>query len=256
MVDVQDAPKAEVTPHDGYKGNRLRVYGHSNFFYWWVVWAYGFVCAAFTVVLTKLDVTYPGNQVIPAGKGIVITSHPWIGVSFTGLLLAVAFLTNFRLKGTRSVIAILSIVVLTLAIHELGWWDAILAYFPHLLIFMNLAFYITVSTVLLALWLLATFVLDRLTIYEFTPGQVTRRSLVGDGTESFDATGLHVDRVADDYFINRVLGLGFIPGWGTADMRITTGTTGVRDKFVIENVLGPGVTDERIRKLMAIKPDM
>lgn len=248
-----EQPAAATSPPvllpDEFKHARLRVYGHSNFLYWWIVWAYGFLCAGFTWLLGSIKVPY-------AGKEVLVSAHPWVGISFTALLLAVAFLTNFRLKGSRSVIAILSIALLAFVLHNLGWWDVIVDIFPNLMIFMNLAFYLTVSAVLLLLWLLATFVLDRLTFWEFTPSQVTRRTWVGDGTESYDALGLHIDRVADDYFINRILGLGFVPGikGGTADLRIYT-SGAMREKFTIENVMRPNLIDERIRKLTSVKLD-
>ena len=31
-------------------GTEIRIYHHSPIIYWWVVWAYGFVCAALTYV--------------------------------------------------------------------------------------------------------------------------------------------------------------------------------------------------------------
>jgi hypothetical protein len=102
------------------------------------------------------------------------------------------------------------------------------------------------------LWLLATFVLDSLTYWEFTPGQVTRRQLWGAGSESFDAHGIHIDRVADDILINKILGLRWL-GYGTADLKFTT-TGGMSQRFTIENVWRANLRDEQIRELAVVRP--
>jgi hypothetical protein len=235
-------PKKEPEPE---RLQSLRIYGHSNFFYWWVVWAWGFVCA----LLTYFD----GRTVeLLAGKHLFVHSHAWVGVSFVIVMLVVTFQTNYRLKGSASFIALLVIALAAFITYNLGWWEYIVRIFPTLLIYMNLAFYVSLSTVLLALWLLATFVLDSLTYWEFTPGQVTRRQLLGEGSESFDAHGLHIDRVADDILINKVLGLRWL-GYGTADLKFTT-SGGVRERFTIENVWRANLRDEQIRELAVVRP--
>jgi hypothetical protein len=237
-------PKKEPQPE---KLESLRVYAHSNFFYWWIVWAYGFVCA----LLTYFD---GRTMEFVAGKHLFVHSHAWVGVSFVAVMLIVTFQTNYRLKGAASFIAILVLALAAFILYNLGWWEVIVRIFPTLLIYMNLAFYLTISTVLMALWLLATFVLDSLTYWEFTPGQVTRRQLWGEGAESYDAHGLHIDRVADDILINKVLGLRFL-GYGTADLKFTTAAAGgVRDRFTIENVWRANFRDEQIRELVVVRP--
>jgi hypothetical protein len=248
---AQPAPKA-VSPQPGppkppepERLQSLRVYGHSNFFYWWIVWAFGLVCALLTYIDGRTMELLPG-------KHLYVHSQAWVGISFVAVLLVVTFFTNYRLKGSASFIAILVIALAAFIMYNLGWWEVIFRIFPTLLIYMNLAFYVSLSSVLLILWLLATFVLDSLTYWEFTPGQVTRRQLLGEGSESFDAHGLHIDRVADDILINKILGLRFL-GYGTADLKFTT-AGGVRERFTIENVWRANWRDEQIRELAVVRP--
>lgn len=225
----------------------LRVYGHSNLFYWWIVWAYGFVCA----LLTYLD----GRTVeLIAGKHLYVHSQAWVGISFVAVLLVVTFFTNYRLKGSASFIAILSVALLAFVMYYLNLWEVVFRVLPTLLIYMNLAFYVSLSTVLLALWALAIFVLDGLTYWEFTPGQVTRRHTLVESSESYDAHGLHIDRVSDDILINKILGLWFL-GYGTADLKFTT-SGAVRETFTIENVWRANLRDEQIRDLVVVRPNM
>src|SRR5215470_16376801 len=139
----------------------LHVYQHSNFFYWWVVWAYGFLCALLTY--------FNGRTVnLFAEKQLYVHSSAWVGISFVALLLIVIFFTNYRVKGANSFIMILGIALLALFMAYMGWWGPVFNILPSLLIYMNLAFYVSVSTVLLGLWVLATLILDHLTYWEFT----------------------------------------------------------------------------------------
>src|SRR5262245_7811159 len=55
----------------------LRITGHSDLLYWWIVWAYGFFCAGVTRVW--------GDPIQVGGKAVYIHPAPWVGVSFTGL---------------------------------------------------------------------------------------------------------------------------------------------------------------------------
>src|SRR5262249_56741117 len=106
--------------------------------------------------------------------------------------------------------------------------------------------------VLLVLWALAFFVLDRLSYWEFTPGQVTLRHRLAESTESFDTFGSHLDRIADDFLINKILGLRFL-GYGTADLKFTT-SGAVRNTFTIDNVWRANLRDRQIRDLIVVRP--
>jgi hypothetical protein len=243
----REAVQKEAVQKELAKLEVLHVYQHSNFFYWWVVWAYGFFCAI---------LTYFNGHTVPffADRQLYVHSSAWVGISFVALLLIVTFFTNYRVKGANSFIMVLGIALVALAMHLLGAWEVIFNLFPALLIFMNLAFYVTLSTALLLLWLFATFVLDRLTYWEFTPGQVTLRHRLAESSESFDAHGLHLDRISDDILINKILGLRFL-GYGTADLRFTT-SGAVRNTFTIENVWNANLRDAQIRELIVVRPNV
>jgi hypothetical protein len=245
QVSLQAPPPKQPEPE---RLQSLRVYGHSNFLYWWAVWAYGFVCALFTY--------FSGNKVEFAEniKEVYVSEHAWVGISFVAVLLIVAFFTNYRLKGSASFIAILIIAVASLIMYIMHWWEIVFRIFPALLIYMNLAFYVVMSSVLLVLWLLATFALDRLTYWEFTPGQITKHQLLGEGAESYDAHGLHIDRVADDILINKILGLRWL-GYGTADLKVMTAGA-LPKSFTIENVWRANLRDDQIRELAVVRPNV
>jgi hypothetical protein len=243
----KEAVQKEAVQKELAKLEILQVYQHSNFFYWWVVWAYGFFCA----ILTYFD-RHTVN--LFADKQLYVHSSAWVGISFVALLLIVTFFTNYRVKGANSFIMVLGIALVALAMHLLGWWEIVFNSFTALLIFMNLAFYVAFSTALLLLWLLATFVLDRLTYWEFTPGQVTLRHRLAESSESFDAHGLHLDRISDDILINKILGLRFL-GYGTADLKFTT-SGAVRNTFTIENVWRANLRDAQIRELIVVRPNV
>jgi hypothetical protein len=250
--DLQkEPPKEPLQTEPLHKGPArleiLHVYQHSNFFYWWIVWAYGFLCALLTYFNGRTANLF-------AGKELYVHSSAWVGISFVALLLIVTFFTNYRVKGANSFIMILGIALAAFVMHYLGAWEIIFESIPALLIFMNLAFYVALSTGLLLLWLLATFVLDRLTYWEFTPGQVTLRHRLAESSESFDAHGLHLDRISDDILINKILGLRFL-GYGTADLRFTT-SGAVRNTFTIENVWRANLRDEQIRELIVVRPNV
>ena len=116
----------------------LHVYQHSNFFYWWIIWAYGFVCALLTY--------FNGRTVnLFADKQLYVHSSAWVGISFVALLLVVIFFTNYRVKGANSFIMVLGIGLVAFAMHYLGAWEIVFRSFPALLIFMNLAFYVSLS---------------------------------------------------------------------------------------------------------------
>jgi hypothetical protein len=74
--------------------------------------------------------------------------------------------------------------------------------------------YIFLSTVLLVLWALNFFVLDRQTYMIFNPGQVRVRLEIGGGEMVYDATGMTIQKQRNDLF--RHWGLGF----GSGDLLI------------------------------------
>ena len=142
-------PVAVVPEHE------IRVYGHNNLFYWWPVWAAGFLLAFLTYldghvmavvpagtevesgqVLPGHDdrprdvlVAPPGQPVPPlpgAAPGessprLLMAANNNYGVAFVGVLLLVVVSTNFLLRGLLSVVAVagIAITILFLGAHGL-----------------------------------------------------------------------------------------------------------------------------------------
>jgi hypothetical protein len=77
---------------------------------------------------------------------------------------------------------------------------------------------------------------------------------LSESSESYDAHGLHLDRVADDILINKIIGLRWL-GYGTADLRITT-SGATRETFTIENVWRANLRDDQIRDLIVVRPNV
>src|ERR1044071_1375151 len=133
---------------------RLIVYQHSDLLYWWVVWAYGFLCAS----LTWLQ----GKPVVLSADGRPVLFYPgaWLGISFVALVLFVLIFTNARARGVKSLVLFLFLLVAGLVVQLVWGWNEILAFFPLLLVNMNLAFYLMFSGALLVAWLFVVMVTD------------------------------------------------------------------------------------------------
>jgi hypothetical protein len=218
----------------------VRVYSHSPIFYWWPVWAVGYLLA----LLTWLQ----GESV--QFHDFVVRIHPnhTLGVIFTFTVLLVILMTHFSVRGIASLAVILGGIALFLFIAYMGWWDDVLRALGNLAIFMNLGFYFFFSTCMFIVWALAVFVFVRLNYYIFRPGQLIHVRVWGGGEESFDTRGMSVLKMQDDLFRHWVLGLG------SGDMHVAT--TGARKAdFVVHNVLFIGWKLEALQKLVATKPD-
>jgi hypothetical protein len=223
------------------------VYRHSHLFYWWPVWLLGFVFALVSWIgdrhmaivpahteaaeRRKVEVT-PGGPlaerdvlILPAGKHlptrkdaegnvdvaqptIYIAPHPTIGTIYLFVLLAVVVLTNISLRGLWSFLLLMTIALVIVILYLANAWGAIFRNVGQLSIYINMGGYFLISAVLLALWALNFFVLDRMTYMIFTPGQVRVRLEIGGGEMCYDATGMTVQKQRADLFRHWGLGLG------------------------------------------------
>src|SRR6185295_2071968 len=68
------------------KEKDLRIYQHSNLFYWWVVWAYGLLCAAITYA-QGIGIHELARRTEAAEKVVLFHASPWLGISFIGVVL-------------------------------------------------------------------------------------------------------------------------------------------------------------------------
>ncbi|HEY1187035.1 MAG TPA: hypothetical protein VGE74_05225 [Gemmata sp.] len=258
--------------------SEIRIYGHSDLFYWWPVWVVCFLMAGLTFLDghvmavvpqgTKVEnvaappgsgktqealVVPPGQTVPPATSSssdtapkLRVASSNTFGVVFTGVLLLVITITNLTLRGLSSVIAIAVIVILGLTISLMGWWDQILIWLGGVDIRMNAGGYLAIGIPICVLWLFATFIYDHYSYLVVTRGQVRLRREVGDGEIAVDASGLLLEKKRDDLFRHWLLGLG------SGDLHVKTGGPANLD-FNLHNVLFIGWKLDRIQDLIREK---
>ena len=245
MATMQPIPQEVTSPHD-LPGPELRdlpqlkIYSHSRLFYWWPVWAIGFLIAALTYA--------EGTWVELNGVRMWMSSSKNPGVLYTVLVLMVVLFTNVNLRGVISVVAILGVMFFTVLFAYLGWWDVILSWIPYLSIHMNMGFYVFFSLGLFIMWVLAFFLFDRLKFYRVRPGQMTLEYIIGGSERSWDTRGMVAELLPQDLFRNWILGLG------TGDLHLMV--TGARsEELVVPNVLFARRKVRAIQKLIAVKPD-
>src|SRR5438128_5199708 len=146
----------------------IRIVSHSNLFYWWPVWAIGFILGFLSLffgqrmaivpggsrvhhdatveakdegtTLSGRDVVaLPDKEHIPAeqlreaqGGGQQLKLHVSpsknYGVIFATVLLLVIVITNVPLRGMWSVVVILLVIMLVIIFSLAGWWDTILGW--------------------------------------------------------------------------------------------------------------------------------
>ena len=183
----------------------LRVYQHSNLLYWWVVWAYGFVCAALTYAQGL------GIKELAASdrKEILFYRSPWLGISFVVLLLFVVVFTNVRVRGIYSFTLVLIAVMLVWAASYLPGIDMALGWLSLVRVYLNLAFYLVFSTLLMLIWFFVIIFVDRFSWWRFSPGQVIEEHGFGQATgHAYNTEGMIVRRLPDDFFRHRLMGFG------------------------------------------------
>ena len=241
------------------------VISHSPLFYWWPVWAVGFLMAAVSYwqgdrvafvpsgTVAERGVQLDGHEgrrdilVAPAGQSLPVTgdaeelkqprmrmaisNNP--GMIWAMTLFIVVFVVHVKMRGIASVVVVLLLGGATILFAVLGLWDSILRAIGIIDIHINALGYLTISLVLFVLWLLMFLVFDRLTYIIFTRGRLRVRRAIGEGEKVFDVRGMVFERHRDDLFRHWLL------GFGTADL--TVYTTGATSRQIdMPNVLGVG----------------
>jgi len=271
------APNAAPETGKPVRDEEIRVYGHSNLFYWWPVWVVAFLMAGLTYVDghfmavvpggTKVEQGQPGTDgktqavlVAPPGRELPpasatssdpsphlrVAANNNYGVVFTGVLLLVVTITNLTLRGMASVIVIAVMVIIGLTVALMGWWDQILYWLGGMDVRMNAGGYLAIGIPIFILWAFSTFIYDHYTYLIVGRGQVRIRREIGDGEIAVDATGLLLEKKRDDLFRHWLLGLG------SGDLRVKTGGPANLD-FELSNVLFIGTKLARIQDLLREK---
>jgi hypothetical protein len=217
------------------------IYGHSRLLYWWPVWVLGYVMA----LLTWLHPV--GVQV--GNRSVSVSSSTSLGVIFALVILLTILITTTKMRGVTSLVVVLVIGFLVLLFAFLDWWPAILAWFGHQTVFMDLGFYLFFSTGLLLLWLLTVVVFDRLSFWRVRPGQVTHEYVLGAVENSYETDNMVFIKRQNDLFRHWILGLGS----GDLEMQ-TMGGRGV--VVEVSNVLFLNWKVSKIQSLIATKPNV
>jgi hypothetical protein len=254
------------------------VISHSTLFYWWPVWAVGYIMAILTMLHHGVMATVPPNTThVSKAAGTLIdsyghekkldgedaliaphktdhieephlmmTTNKSLGVVYAIVLLLVITITNVPMRGLWSVIVIIVIVLVSVIFALLGVWEDILRAMDFLDIRINMAGYLFISTALLIIWLAVFFIFDRQVYMVFTPGNLRLQLAIGDGETTYDTTGMTIQKQRSDLFRHWILGLG------SGDLIVTT--TGAQSHhFDLPNVLSIGRRVREIEELMRTK---
>jgi hypothetical protein len=233
-----DIPPAPVEPAHS---PEVIVYGHSWLLYWWPVWVVGYVMALLTW-LHPVQVQIGGTQVL-------FSSRTSLGVIYALVVLLTILITNTSMRGLVSLVVVLCVGFLILLFAYLGWWPDILSWFDARTVYMDLEFYLFLSTGLLLIWLLVVLVFDHLSFWRIRPGQVTHEYVLGAVESSYDTDNMVFTKRQADIFRNWILGLG------SGDLQMQTmGGRGVVAK--VSNVLFLNARMARIQRLIATKPEV
>ena len=264
----------------------IRLTSHSMLFYWWPIWILGFVLAIWTLKednriailppdTTALKVRDTENSTffeIRVNKGKETTSlteavakskegpdvssrafptrvshQPWMGPVFCVVLLLTVVITNVPLRGLWSFLVLLLFLVIALLISLIPeGWDKLLRAVGDLHIYINMAGYLFIATVVFILWAVSVFIFDQRTYIIITPGQIRVCEHVGASIRTFDTVGLSFEKQRDDLFRHWLL--GFFSG----DLIVRT-SGAERETIRLPNVLWIGWRLEEAQKLLSEK---
>jgi len=255
--------------------DRIVVYRHSNLFYWWPVWALGYLFAGITYIDGMYLAIVPDKSVVAEKRKVDVDGHgkmeertviildekakPWtrtaeadqkelvqptihitryrtLGTVYVITLLIVIVITSITIRGLWTVFVGVTIIALTVILWAGGWWEIIFEKLGQLSIYINMGGYLLISSVLLGVWLLNFLLFDRQTYMIFTPGQVRIRTEIGGEETVYDTAGMVVQKQRADLFRHWVF------GFGSGDLIIKP--VGVTDPIEFPNVMlvGPLVT--------------
>jgi hypothetical protein len=233
---------ATATPQSLQAPREILIVSHSTLFYWWPVWAVGFLMFLMTifsgdrmatipagsteehkakqVVVTNAKgepVTYENRDVLVAPEKtslkateLHISGSKNLGVLFCMVLLLVIGITNVPLRGLWSVIVIVLIVaiVIILALLPGNFLEKLLEFLFILDVRINAAGYLLISLALFILWVLVFFLFDRQIYMVFTPGQLRVKLEIGDAETAYDTSGMTIQKQRSDLFRHWILGIG------------------------------------------------
>jgi hypothetical protein len=257
------------------EAREVLIVSHSMLFYWWPVWAAGFLLAGLTYLDGhRLAIVPPGTEAVeacqvqgfeglhsalvlpsadklpvdpttkaPKQPTLRVASRSGYGVVFVTVLLLVIFITNVPIRGLASVVVIVTLVLLSIIMALAGWWDDILEALGHSHIHINAFGYLAIAIPLLLLWLAAVLIFDRQTFMVFAPGQLRVHQEIGGGEVSYDTLGMVVEKRRNDPFRHWLLGIG------SGDLVVKTAGASSQ-QFQMPNVLFVGAKVQMIQQMV------
>lgn len=251
----------------------LSIYSHSPLFYWWPVWAVGFIVALITFIdgsrmavvphgtisghnakgtvelqekgkLQDIEgrdvyVLPPGSQAEELRVHTARSKNP--GVIFAFTLILIILISSVSLRGLWSIVIIVLIVLLVTIFALLDWWDPLLEWIGLLRIHVNAGGYLFISLALFIIWAVTFFIFDRQTYLIFSAGQVRVYQQIGEGEKVFDTTNLTFEKRQNDFFRHWIIGLG------AGDLKVKTGGPHP-EEFELHNVLFVGNRGKQIEQ--------
>jgi hypothetical protein len=252
-----------VVPDD--RPAEVVIVSHSPLFYWWPVWAVGFLMAGLSYWQDQRIAFVPPGTVAERGarveghtgpRDVLIAptggSLPAVsttdelkqprlrmaesnnpGIIWAMTLCLVVLVTHVQLRGVWSVVVIVFLGFSTVLLAVLGYWDPILRSLEVIDIHINAFGYLSISLFLFVIWLLMFVVFDRLKYIIFTRGRLRVRKAIGEGEKVFDMRGMVFKRHRDDVFRHWLL------GFGTADLTVFTSGANAQ-QIEMPNIMGIG----------------
>jgi hypothetical protein len=272
MSVSQPPPLPASTSRDA----EIKIVSHSHLFYWWPVWAVGFLMFLLTLfdghrliiapegtkshretktiggkevvidsyVEPEKDATRAGDA--PADPRLHAAKSKSYGVLFLIVLLLVTLITNVPLRGMWSVVVVVVLVLTSIIFALAGWWEAILNALDLLHIYINAGGYLFFSLALFAIWLVTFLLFDQQIYMVFTPGQLKVKQEIGGAEKAYDTAGMTVEKQRSDLFRHWILGLG------SGDLIVNTSGAQAHH-FDLPNVLFIGKKVEQIESMLREK---
>jgi hypothetical protein len=274
MSTTPPSTKSKPVPPSISDQREIRIYAHSQLFYWWPVWATAFILSAWTWVEGHRMVIVPSSaKVAKSGDSYVVTSpsatrsllmaeeqaaepHPFrvhtsdnsrLGAIFVSVLLLVILITNAPLRGVWSIAAIITLGLLAIIFALAEWWEPIFRSLGHLHIYINMAGYLFIGGLLFLMWLVGVLIFDRQTYMIFTPGQLKVCLEIGGGETAYDTMGMTIQKQRDDLFRHWILGLG------SGDLIVRTSGANSHE-FHMPNVLNVSYKLRQIEEMQRDRP--
>jgi len=230
-----------TNPPKAAKEPEVIIYGHSWLFYWWPVWVVGYIMA--------LLIWLHPVRIQIGSTPVLFSSRTSLGVIYCLVVLVTVLITNTSMRGLVSLVVVVCVGFLVLLFAYLDWWSDILRWFGQRAVYMDMAFYLFLSTGLLLIWLLVVGLFDHLSFWRIRSGQVTHEYALGAVESSYDTDNMVFTKQQADVFRNWILGLG------SGDLQMQTmGDRGIVAK--VSNVLFINARMAKIQRLIATKPDV